>query len=118
MRVKANPQPEVVKVASFDLDKTAITGAVGTSTIATISNILPANATDKSIKFSIEDETVATTTEKNGVYTFNLLKEGTTKAHWVSTDGGAKADATITVSAAGALDDDDAADVDDVDDDG
>lgn len=101
MRVKPNPQPEVVKVSSFDLDKTTITAVAGTSTTATISNILPANATDKSINFSIEDETVATATEKNGVYTFNLLKEGATKAHWVSADGGAKADATITVSAAG-----------------
>ena len=101
LRVKANPQPEVVKVASFDLDKTAITGAAGTSSVATISNILPANATDKSIKFSIEDETIATATVSDNAYTFNLLKEGTTKAHWVSTDGGAKADATITVSAAG-----------------
>lgn len=91
----------MVKVASFDLDKTAIAGDVGTSTTDTISNILPANATDKSIKFSIEDTTVATATENNGVYTFNLIKEGTTKAHWVSTDGGAKADATVTVSAAG-----------------
>ena len=89
----------MVKVASFDLDKTAITGDAGTSTTATISNILPDNATDKSIKFSIEDETVATATESNGVYTFNLIKAGTTKAHWVSTDGGAKADATITVVA-------------------
>lgn len=90
----------MVRVSSFDLDKTAITGAAGTSTTATISNILPANATDKSIKFSIEDEAVATATVSNGVYTFNLIKEGATKAHWVSTDGGAKADATITVTAA------------------
>lgn len=81
------------------MDNKNITGAAGTSVVAKISNILPTDATDKSIKFSVEDETIATAASYGNDYTFNLLKEGTTKAHWVSTDGGAKVDAVITVVA-------------------
>lgn len=62
----------------------------------------PADATDKSLTVTVDDNTVATVTDnKDNTYTANFLKAGATQIHWVANDGGgAKVDANVTVTAA------------------
>ena len=87
-------------LTSFRVDNTNISGEAGGTATANLSYFTPADATDKSVKVGIEDNTVATITDNgDNTYTLNLLKAGTTKVHWVAKDGGgAKADATVTVT--------------------
>ena len=98
MRVKPNP----TLLTSFRVDNTDVSGKVGENVTVKASYFTPADAADKSLAVGIEDNTVATITDnKDNTYTLNLLKAGTTKVHWVAKDGGgAKADATVTVTEA------------------
>lgn len=90
-----------VKLTSFSLDKTSISGKVGDTVTVNLINFVPSNATNKSVTSAVEDSTVAPFTNSGNAYTFTLAKEGTTAAHWVAKDGsGAKADISITVTAA------------------
>lgn len=89
-----------VLMTSFSLDKTEITGKVGDTVTVTLSNELPSNATNKTVNVGVTDVTIAKPSANGANYTFTLLKEGTTQAHWVSADGGAKADIGINVVAA------------------
>lgn len=99
--VEATPEAPVVKMTSFKIDNLEPTGEVGESATLTLSDITPADTTDKGIDVSVDDNTVATVTDnKDNTYTVNFVKEGTTEIHWVAKDGGgAKADGTVTVSA-------------------
>ena len=100
MRVATNPEP--ILLSSFRVDNTDVSGKVGENVTVKASYFTPADAADKSLAVGIEDNTVATITDnKDNTYTLNLLKPGTTKVHWVANDGGgAKADATVTVTEA------------------
>lgn len=99
--VKATPKAPVIKMTSFDIDHTTISGKVGDTGKLTVSNPIPDNAADKAVNATVEDETVATI-RNNADYTFTVsyLKPGTTIAHYVSQDGGAKKDVTINVTEA------------------
>ena len=89
-------------LSSFRIDNTDISGKVGDNVTVKASYFTPADAADKSLTATIEDNTVATLTDnKDNTYTVNLLKAGATKVHWVANDGGgAKVDANVTVTAA------------------
>ena len=89
-------------LSSFRVDNTEISGKVGDTVTVKASYFTPADAADKSLTATIEDNTVATLTDnKDNTYTLNLLKDGATKVHWVANDGGgATADANVTVTAA------------------
>lgn len=89
-----------IKMSSFNIDKTNITGNAGDTVTVNVTDILPSNATSTDINVGVEDTTVATVVKNGTSFAFNLLKSGaTTKAHWVAADGGgAKADATIEVA--------------------
>ena len=90
----------VVKMTSFDLNQTEISGKVGDTVTVKLSNETPSNATDKTVNVGITDSSIATPSADGDTYSFKLLKAGTTQAHWVSADGGAKADLNVTVTEA------------------
>ena len=100
MRVATNPEPRLL--TSFRVDNTDVQGNVGGNATIKASYFTPADANDKSLTATVDDNTVATITDnKDNTYTVNFLKDGTTKVHWVANDGGgAKADANVTVTAA------------------
>ena len=83
------------------MNKTTLSLEVGGSETLT-ATVAPADATDKSLTATVDDNTVATLTDnKDNTYTVNFLKAGTTQIHWVANDGGgAKVDATVTVTEA------------------
>jgi uncharacterized protein YjdB len=88
-------------LTSFRVDNTDIAGNEGGNATVKASYFTPADADDKSLTVSVDDDTVATVTDnKDNTYTVNFLKAGTTKIHWVANDGGgAKVDANVTVTA-------------------
>lgn len=100
MRVATNPEPRLL--TSFRVDNTDIAGNVGGNATIKASYFTPADATDKSLTATVDDNTVAMLTDnKDNTYTVNFLKSGTTQIHWVANDGGgAKVDATVTVTEA------------------
>lgn len=99
MRVASNPEPRLL--TSFQVDNTDIAGNEGGNATIKASYFTPADATDKSLTATVDDNTVATLTDnKDNTYTVNFLKAGATQIHWVSNDGGgAKVDANVTVTA-------------------
>lgn len=100
MRVASNPEPRLL--TSFRVDNTDISGNVGGNATVKASYFTPADADDKSLTATVDDDTVATLTDnQDNTYTVNLLKAGTTQIHWVANDGGgAKVDANVTVTEA------------------
>lgn len=99
MRVATNPESRLL--TSFRVDNTDIAGNVGGNATVKASYFTPADADDKSLTVTVDDNTVATVTDnKDNTYTVNLLKAGTTQIHWVANDGGGtKVDANVTVTA-------------------
>lgn len=99
---KPKPEPAPIKLASFKIDKTEISGKVGEETTVTASDFLPANTTDQALKFFTEDGGIATITYDHGTtYNVKLLNPGTTKLHFNANDnGGAHAEVTVNVTAA------------------
>lgn len=105
MRVKPNPSSVTTTprlLTSFRVDNTDISGNVGGSSTVKASYFTPADADNKSLTVTVDDNTVATVTDnKDNTYTVNFLKAGKTNIHWVANDGGgAKTDATVTVTEA------------------
>ena len=99
MRVATNPEPRLL--TSFRVDNTDIAGNVGGNATVKTSYFTPADADNKALTVTVDDNTVATVTDnKDNTYTVNFLKAGTTQIHWVANDGGgAKVDANVTVTA-------------------
>lgn len=99
MRVASNPEPRLL--TSFRVDNTDISGNVGGNATVKANYFTPADAADKSLTATVDDNTVATVTDnKDNTYTVNFLKAGTTNVHWVANDGGgANVDANVTVTA-------------------
>ena len=98
MRVASNPEPRLL--TSFRVDNTDISGNVGGNATVKANYFTPADASDKSLTVTVDDNTVATVTDnKDNTYTVNFLKVGATNVHWVANDGGgAKVDANVTVT--------------------
>lgn len=92
---------KAVIMESFKIDNLAPAGNVGESIKLTLSDITPADTTNKGVDIWVDDPAVATVASNTGTtFTINFVKEGTTKVHWLAKDrGGAKADGTVTVSA-------------------
>lgn len=87
-------------LSSFRINNTDISGNVGENATVKAAYFKPADATDKSLTATVEDDTVATITDnKDNTYTVNFLKVGTTKVQWAANDGGgAKVDANVIVA--------------------
>lgn len=85
-----------VAVSSVTLDKNDATVKVG-ATVKLAATVNPTTATDKSGKWTVEDDTVATVTDDG---TITGVKAGTTSVTYTSTDGAKTAQATLTVTAA------------------
>ena len=105
MRVKPNASSVTTTprlLTSFRVDNTNISGNVGGNATVKASYFTPADADNKSLTVTVDDNTVATVTDnKDNTYTVNFLKAGKTNIHWVANDGGgAKTDATVTVAEA------------------
>lgn len=100
--IKAVPVAPVMKMKSFKVDNTQISGKSGDVVKVSVIDISPDNTTDKTINVASEDESIAKVVD-NGDKTYNielLQANKTTKIHWVAKDGGgAKADATVTIAA-------------------
>lgn len=95
----AKPAPVLMK--SFKIDNLEPAGKVGESAKLTLSDITPADTTNKGVDIWVDDPEVATVASNEGnAFTISFVKEGTTGIHWLAKDrGGAKADGTVTVSA-------------------
>ena len=95
---KTQPAP-VVKMTSFKIDNLESAGKVGENVKFTLSDITPADTTNKGVDIWVDDTEVATVASNDGnTFTVNLVKKGTTGIHWLAKDGGgAKADGTVTV---------------------
>ena len=103
MRVKPNASSVTTTprlLTSFRVDNTNISGNVGGNVTVKASYFTPADADNKSLTVTVDDNTVATVTDnKDNTYTVNFLKAGKTNIHWIANDGGgAKVDATVTVT--------------------
>lgn len=91
-----------VLMASFNLDKTEITGKVGDVIKVSVQDVAPGTASNKGINVDTLDKTTATAVDNlDGTYSVTLAKVGTTTAHWVAVDGGgANKELAVTVSLA------------------
>lgn len=87
-------------LSSFTIDNLSPKGTVGESVVLTANSFLPDNATNKGLKVSVDDKSVATVVDnKDNTYTVKFVNAGTTAIHWVAKDGGgAKANAKVTVT--------------------
>ncbi len=94
--VKVTVRGPVVKVTGVSLDKTAITVKVG-STGQLTASVKPADATDKAVTWSTENQSIATV-NSSGVVTGVTV--GNTRVTATTADGGYKATAEVTVLAA------------------
>lgn len=76
--------PLYVAVSSVNMETTDLTGNVG-QTGEMSANVLPSDATNKSIEYSVEDNTIASVDSETGVVTF--IKVGETTGTATSLDG-------------------------------
>ena len=84
-----------VPVSSITLDKTAVTIIAGQTANVSVTEVLPANATDKTYTWSSDNEDIATV-DQNGVIT--AVATGTANITATANDGsGKKATCTVTV---------------------
>ncbi len=93
----------IVFVSSFNVnvDGLKLSGEAGKKSAEfTIDTIKPDNATDKNINFSSADNTIATVASTGSYkYQVSFVKAGTTKVTFVSNDGKASVDISVTVTA-------------------
>lgn len=90
---------EPIKVSSFDLDKTSLSGETGGTEIVTLSNVQPANATDKLVDAVLGDGSIVSVKDNgDSTYIVNYLSAGSTTIHWNSRDGGAAVDVPVNVT--------------------
>lgn len=88
-------------VESFTLNPEAVSGVEGSNVNISVATINPDDATDKNIKVTSKDPTIATVAWNDDTkgYQANLIKAGTTEFGWVSEDGNASVNQTVTVEA-------------------
>ncbi|KAA8440432.1 LysM peptidoglycan-binding domain-containing protein [Weissella paramesenteroides] len=90
---------EPIKVSSFDLDKTSLSGEVGGTEVVTLSNIQPTNATDKTVEAVLDDGSIVSVQDNgDSTYTVSFLAAGSTTIHWSSRDDGATLAVPVTVT--------------------
>ena len=89
------PEPEPVAVTSVSLEPETLTLSQGESAILT-ATVLPEDATDKSITWTSDDETVATV---DATGTVTAVAEGTATITVTTTDGSFTATCAVTVMA-------------------
>src|SRR5699024_9196795 len=70
---------EPIKVSSFNLDKTSLSGEVGVTEVVTLSNIQPTNATDKAVEVVLDDGSIVSVQDNgDSTYTVSFLAAGST----------------------------------------
>lgn len=90
---------EPIKVSSFDLDKTSLSGEVGGTEVVTLSNIQPTNATDKAVEVVLDDGSIVSVQDNgDSTYTVSFLAAGSTTIHWNSRDDGTTLAVPVTVT--------------------
>ncbi|QPI46247.1 LysM peptidoglycan-binding domain-containing protein [Weissella paramesenteroides] len=90
---------EPIRVSSFDLDKTSLSGEVGGTEIVTLSNIQPTNATDKAVEVVLDDGSIVSVQDNDdSTYTVSFLTAGSTTIHWNSRDDGTTLAVPVTVT--------------------
>lgn len=90
-----------ILMESFTLAPDTITGTEGDDLNVAVTNINPNDATDKIVKATSKNPTIATIEWNNDAKTYqaHLIKAGTTEFDWVSEDGNASVVQTVTVNA-------------------
>ena len=88
-------------MSNFTLNPEAISGVEGSNVNVAVATLSPGNATDKVVKVTSKDPTIATIDWNNDAksYQVHLIKVGTTELDWVSEDGNAHVKQTVTVNA-------------------
>ncbi|MFC6178248.1 LysM peptidoglycan-binding domain-containing protein [Weissella sagaensis] len=90
---------EPIKVSSFDLDKTSLSGEAGSTEVVTLSNIQPTNATDKTVEAILDDGSIVSVQDNgDSTYTVSFLAAGSTTIHWNSRDDGTTLAVPVTVT--------------------
>lgn len=93
-----NPEPSAVLVTTITLNKTTTEITVGNNETLTVTEVLPSNATDKTVTWSSADNAIATVDE-NGKVT--AVAAGRVKITATANDGsGIKGECEVTVKAA------------------
>ncbi|WP_258182377.1 LysM peptidoglycan-binding domain-containing protein [Weissella paramesenteroides] len=90
---------EPIKVSSFDLDKTSLSGEAGGTEVVTLSNIQPTDATDKAVEVVLDDGSIVSVQDNgDSTYTVSFLAAGSTTIHWNSRDDGTTLAVPVTVT--------------------
>ena len=99
--VKQAVKVDPVLMSNFTLNPEAISGVEGSNVNVAVATLSPGNATDKVVKVTSKDPTIATIDWNNDAksYQVHLIKVGTTELDWVSEDGNAHVKQTVTVNA-------------------
>ena len=99
--VKQAVKVDPVLMSNFTLNPAAISGVEGSNINIGVATFNPANTTDKVVKATSKDPTIATVDWNNDAksYQAHLIKAGTTEFDWVSDDGNAHVIQPVTVTA-------------------
>lgn len=99
--VKQAVKVDPVLMSNFTLNPEAISGVEGSNVNIGVATLNPGNTTDKVVKATSKDPTIATIDWNNDAkaYQAHLIKAGTTELDWVSEDGNAHVVQTVTVNA-------------------
>lgn len=96
--VEATPKAPIIKMASFKVNNATLSGETGKTGTVKVSDVLPANTTNKLIEATSLDEKVATVKDNGDAsYTVTYVAEGTTTINFASVDGGANQEVAVTV---------------------
>ena len=92
-------KPQLVE--SFTIKPGDIVGHIGDNLDIKVATLSPNDATDKIVKVTSKDPTIATIDWNNDAksYQVHLIKAGTTELDWVSEDGNAHVVQPVTVTA-------------------
>ena len=100
--IKVTPKAPVINMESFKLDPASLTGEVGKSGKVTLSNVLPANTTNKKVDASSSDDSIATVKDNgDSTYTVSFVKVGEATINFGAADGkGAHGSVSVKVNPA------------------
>ena len=98
--VKVTYTPAAIPVTSITLNKSVLSLAVGETETLTLSEVLPATATDKTVTWSSSNSSVASVNSSTGVVTANAVGGPVTITATANDGSGVTATCAVTVIAA------------------